>query len=161
MSDLLMPMPIQYEPKKKNRFFLRFPDDMIDVWKVQTVGAPTIDQNSVPIEYLNTKTYVVGKFEWQPIDITFLDPIGPSTAQQLIEWIRLHSESITGRQGYAAGYMKTITLTPVDPTGVEVSKWLLQNCLVTNFQADSFDQGDDGLIMPSITVQPQRCLLLY
>lgn len=161
MADLLVPMPIQYEPKRKNRFFLRFPDNMIDVWKVQTVGAPTIDQNSVTIEYLNTKRYVVGKFEWQTLDITFLDPIGPSTSQQLMEWVRLHSESLTGRQGYAAGYMKTLTLEPIDPTGIVVSKWILENCMITNFSADGFDQGDDGLTMPSITVQPQRCVLVY
>jgi hypothetical protein len=27
--------------------------------------------------------------------------------QAIMEWVRLHSESITGRQGYAAGYKET------------------------------------------------------
>ena len=27
-----------------------------------------------------------------------------------MEWVRLHSESVTGRQGYAAGYKKDIEL---------------------------------------------------
>jgi hypothetical protein len=40
------------------------------------------------------------------------------TASQFMEWVRLHSESITGRQGYAAGYKRPVELEMLDPTGV-------------------------------------------
>ncbi len=38
------------------------------------------------------------------MQVTFKDPIGPSASQALMEWFRLHAESVTGRMGYAAGY---------------------------------------------------------
>ena len=60
------------------------------------------------IPFLNTETYVIGRFNWNPISVTFRDPIGPSATQALMEWVRLHSESVTGRQGYAAGYKKDV-----------------------------------------------------
>jgi hypothetical protein len=39
-----------------------------------------------------------------------------------MEWVRLHSESISGRQGYAAGYKRPVELEMFDPTGVVIEK---------------------------------------
>jgi hypothetical protein len=58
----------------------------------------------------NTSTWVLGRFTWESIDVVFRDPIGPSATQAIMEWVRLHSESITGRQGYAAGYKDLLNL---------------------------------------------------
>ena len=58
------------------------------------------------IPFLNTSTYVVGRYNWETIQVTLRDPIGPSASQAVMEWVRLHSESVTGRQGYAAGYKR-------------------------------------------------------
>jgi hypothetical protein len=46
--------------------------------------------------------------------VVFRDPIGPSATQAIMEWVRLHSESITGRQGYAAGYKRPVELEMLD-----------------------------------------------
>ena len=111
MADLLMKMPIPYEPKRQNRFILRFPSSLgINEWFVESSARPHIVINPVPIPFLNTETYVAGKFTWQTIPAVFRDPIGPSAAQALMEWVRLHAESVTGRMGYAAGYKKDIDL---------------------------------------------------
>ena len=105
MADLLMKMPVPYEPKRQNRFILRFPSSLgINEWFVQAASRPTITIGSTPIPFLNTETYVAGKFKWSSIQVTFIDPIGPSASQALMEWVRLHAESVTGRMGYASGY---------------------------------------------------------
>ena len=80
---------------------------------------------SVAIPFLNTETYVAGKFAWEEITVKFRDPIGPSASQAVMEWIRLCAESVTGRMGYAAGYKKNVDLEMLDPTGVVVEKWIL------------------------------------
>ena len=127
MANLLMKMPVPYEPKKQNRFILRFPSSLgINEWFVISTKRPTMTINEVEIPFLNTSTYVAGRFNWETIDVTFKDPIGPSAAQALMEWVRLHAESVTGRMGYAAGYKKDIELEMLDPTGVVVEKWILQ-----------------------------------
>ena len=44
MADLLMKMPFQYEPKRKNRFILTFPSSLgINSWYVESASRPTID----------------------------------------------------------------------------------------------------------------------
>jgi len=162
MADLLMKMPLPYEPKRKNRFILRFPSSLgINEWYVESTKRPSIKINSVAIPFLNTETYVAGKFNWDTINVTFRDPIGPSAAQALMEWVRLHAESVTGRMGYAAGYKKDIDLELLDPTGVVVEKWILQGTFLSGVDFQDLNYGQDGLATINATLRPDRCILVY
>ena len=162
MADMLMRMPVPYEPLRKNRFILRFPDELgIQEWWVSTTSRPKYTSEETKIDFLNTSTYVVGRFTWESISVTFRDPIGPSATQALMEWVRLHSESVTGRMGYAAGYKKDIDLEMLDPTGVAVEKWILQGTFLTDVNFDSLGYSDDALATISATLRPDRCILVY
>ena len=157
-----MKMPIPYEPKKKNRFILRFPSSLgINEWYVESTSRPNISIGSVEIPFLNTSTYVAGRFVWNTINVTFRDPIGPSAAQALMEWTRLHAESVTGRMGYAAGYKKDIDLEMLDPTGVVVEKWILQGTFLTDVNFNDLSYGDEGIANIAATLRPDRCILVY
>ena len=162
MADLLMRMPVPYEPLRKNRFILRFPDELgIQEWWVSTTSRPKYTSDEVAIPFLNTETYVIGRFRWESISVTFRDPIGPSATQALMEWVRLHSESVTGRQGYAAGYKKDVELEMLDPTGVVVEKWILEQCMITKSAWDGVSYSDDKLAGLDVTLQMDRCILVY
>jgi hypothetical protein len=162
MADLLMKMPLQYEPKRQNRFILSFPNSLgINSWYVESTTRPKIKIAEVPIPFLNTETYVAGKFNWESMDVTFRDPIGPSASQALMEWVRLHAESVTGRMGYAAGYKKDLTLEMLDPTGVAVEKWLLIGTFLTGVDFDSLSYDSDKLVTVKATLRPDRCILVY
>ena len=162
MADLLMKMPIPYEPKRQNRFILRFPTTLgINEWFVESTARPHITINPVEIPFLNTSTYVAGRFTWGTINVKFRDPIGPSASQALMEWVRLHAESVTGRMGYAAGYKKDIDLEMLDPTGVVIEKWSLIQCFLTDVDFGSVGYTDDGLADISLTLRPDYCVLLY
>ena len=79
---MFRPVPVEQEPKRNNRFVLEFPTELgIESFLVQTSGKPTIEINETEIPYMNTFTYVAGKYKWAPIDIEFIDVIGPSTTQ--------------------------------------------------------------------------------
>ena len=162
MADLLMKMPIPYEPKKKNRFIMRFDSSLgINEWYVESTSRPQVTIGAVEIPFLNTSTYVAGRFVWNTINVTFRDPIGPSAAQALMEWARLHAESVTGRMGYAAGYKKDIDLEMLDPTGVVVEKWILQGTFLTDVNFNDLSYGDEGIANIAATLRPDRCILVY
>ena len=58
---------------------MSFPSSLgINSWYVESFSRPQISINPVPIPFLNTETYVAGKFNWNTINVTFRDPIGPS-----------------------------------------------------------------------------------
>lgn len=162
MSDMLTKMPLYYEPLKNNRWIMRFPSDLgINEWTLVSASRPHITQNSKEIQFLNTSTYVLGRYTWASINVTLRDPIGPSASQAVMEWVRLHSESITGRQGYAAGYKRDIELEMLDPTGVVVQKWILKNCFITDANFGNLSYSDDEIAQITLTIQPDYCVLCY
>jgi len=160
MADMFRPVPVEQEPKRKNRFALEFPTELgIESYLVQTSAKPTITIGSTEIPYMNTSTWVAGRYKWEPMDIQFIDVIGPSTTQKIMEWVRLHAESATGRMGYAIGYKKNLVLKALDGPGAEVEKWTLIGCLITSASFDDYDYAADDLATVKITIQPDRCLL--
>ena len=162
MADLLMKMPTPYEPKRKNRFILTFPSSLgINSWYVESTSRPQVTIGATEIPFLNTSTFVAGRFNWNTINVTFRDPIGPSAAQALMEWVRLHAESVTGRMGYAAGYKKNVDLEMLDPTGVVVEKWILEGTIITKVGWGNVAYNDDKLADFDVTLQPDRCILVY
>jgi hypothetical protein len=162
MADLLMRMPIPYEPKKQNRFILRFPSPLgIQEWYVKSASRPKYTSEETEIQFLNTSTFVVGRFKWETISVTFRDPIGPSATQALMEWVRLHSESVTGRQGYAAGYKKDIELEMLDPSGVVIEKWILQGTMLNDVDFGSLDYSTSEIAEITATLRFDRAISVF
>jgi len=159
-GEMIRGIPFEYEPKRINRFFAEFADELgIEVWKVQKFKRPSMKINSVEINFMNERNYVAGRYNWDSMSVTFLDPIGPSTSQQLMEWVRLHAESLTGRMGYAAGYKKNILLKALDPAGIEVEKWFLEQCQIVSIDFGDNSYDEDALTNITLELQPWRCIL--
>lgn len=162
MSDLLVKAPLVYEPLRKNRWLLRFPSDLgIQEWWCASAARPKMQQEETEIPFLNTSTYVVGRYKWETMEVTLRDPIGPSASQAVMEWVRLHSESVTGRQGYAVGYKRDLELEMLDPTGVSVQKWILKNAMLTNADFGSLEYNSSDLATISITLRFDYAILAY
>jgi len=162
MADLLMKMPIPYEPKRENRWILRFPSSLgINEWYVESTARPKLTIQSKEIEFLTTSTFVAGRFKWDPLQVKFRDPIGPSASQAVMEWIRLCAESVTGRMGYAAGYKKNVDLEMLDPTGVVVEKWILEGTFLLGYDGGSLAYNSDNIAGITCSMQMDRCILVY
>ena len=74
--SLLIRVPDQYEPLRKNRYLVRFPADLgIAEWWVRSASRPSLDINNVEVPFMNTSNYVSGRFKWDTLTITFIDPV--------------------------------------------------------------------------------------
>ena len=161
-GDLLLNMPLKFEPLRKNRWVVRFPSDLgISEWMLQSAARPSINQNSVEIPFINTSTYVVGRYKWEDLQVVFRDPIAPSASQALMEWIRLITESVTGRQGYAAGYKRDIEIEMLDPGGVSVQKWICKHAWISKSDFGSLAYNDEGLADITATLVMDYAVLAY
>jgi hypothetical protein len=145
MAELLEPQDIMFtpfEPKLKNRFIMQI--DGINAYLIKTMNRPSLESDEVILEHMNVTRYVKGKSRWQPLDITLYDPIVPSAAQQVHEWILLHHESTTGRDGYSDFYKKNITFNVLGPVGDVVEEWELKGAYIqsANFGDLAFDTSD-------------------
>lgn len=160
--DLLLRTPLEFEPLRKNRFLLRFPSDLgIQEWWVSNAARPSITMGETEIPFLNTSSWVVGRYKWEQMSVTLKDPIGPSASQAVMEWVRLASESVTGRQGYAVSYMRDLVLEMLDPTGTAVSQWILKSCMPVSVSFGDLSYDDDSLATIEITFRPHYCILSF
>ena len=149
-----------FEPKQANRFIMYI--DGIPSYEIKGVGAVQVQQGTVRLNHINVQRYVKGVTTWQPIQFTLFDPITPSGAQAAMEWVRLHHESVTGRDGYSDFYQKDLTFDVLGPVGDIVSEWVIKGAFITdvNFGDYSWDTTDTAVNI-TMTVQPDYCVLNF
>jgi len=149
-----------FEPKQKNRFILFV--DGFPAYIMKGVGAVSVTQGAVALNHINVQRYVKGKTVWNTIDFTLFDPITPSGAQAVMEWVRLHHESVTGRDGYSDFYKKDLTINVLGPVGDIVSAWTLKGCFIkdANFGEYNWDTENTAQNI-TMTLTPDYCVLEY
>jgi hypothetical protein len=163
MAELLNPTEIFYtafEPKVQNRHILYC--DGIPSFIIKKVARPTLTQAAKELDHINIKTFYKGKSVWGTVAMELYDPIVPSGAQAVMEWVRLHHESVTGRDGYQDFYKKDLTINVLGPVGDKVEEWTLKGAFITSAAFGELDWSNDGdALMISLEVQPDYCILQY
>ena len=162
MAELLDPSEIMFtpfEPKTKNRYIMYL--EGIPSYLIKTANRPSITFEEVELNHINVKRYVKGKGAWEPIEITLFDPVVPSGAQAVMEWVRLHKESVTGRDGYSDFYKKDITINMLGPVGDIVEEWTLKGAYVqaANFGEMSWESNEPADI--TVTIQYDYAILQF
>jgi hypothetical protein len=140
-----------WEPKRQHQFILEL--DGIPAYLIKASGKPSITNTAVELDMINVKRYVAGKHSWDTITMTLYDAIVPSGAQAVMEWVRLHHESATGRDGYSSFYKKEIRLHQLSPLGEVIEEWILKGAFITSAGFGSFDWSQDAVQEIELTIQ--------
>lgn len=157
--DVTSMIPNKFEPKRKNRWVLMI--EGIDAYILKTAARPQISTEEVAIPFINSTRYLAGKTTFGQMNVTLHDPIAPSGAQQVMEWVRLHFESVSGRSGYADFYKRDIQLKMLDPVGTVIELWDIKGAFImeANFNEVSYEDGAPVEI--SLTLRYDNCVLQY
>ena len=131
-----------FEPKLKHRYLFQI--DGIPAYLIKTANRPQVTFEEVTLEHMNVKRYVKGKGAWAEMTMTLYDPVVPSAAQAVMEWLRLSHESVTGRDGYSDFYKKDVTFNVLGPVGDKIEEWTLKGAFIqsANFGDMAFDVSD-------------------
>ena len=148
-----------YEPKLKNRFIMDI--DGIPAYTIKTAQRPQITFEEVTLEHMNITRYVKGKGRWQQLQITLYDPIVPSAASAVIDWIRLHHESATGRDGYSDFYKKNINFQVLGPVGDIIEKWTLNGAFIADASFGDMDVASSDPIEITLTLRYDYAILEF
>jgi len=153
-------LPNKFEPKRKNRWI--FALEGIDSYLIKTANRPTITISEQTVSYMNSKRYLAGNGSFDALSLTLHDPIAPSGAQQVMEWVRTHWESVSGRAGYADFYKRDAQLKLVDPVGTVIELWDIKGCFITSAGFSDLSYEDDGAFMEiSLSLRFDNCVLQY
>jgi len=132
----------QFEPKVQNRFIMYM--DGIPTYMIKGLTGLGFNQEEIVLNHINTYRKVKGKLKWNDLTMTLFDPITPSGAQAVMEWTRLHHESVTGRDGYSDFYKKDLVIDIVGPVGDIVSEWVIKGAFIKSAEFGDLDYDNDA-----------------
>jgi hypothetical protein len=149
-----------FEPKQQNRFILYV--DGIPSYTIKAVSPVTLTQDEVVLNHINVYRKVKGKSKWSNITMTLFDPITPSGAQAVMEWVRLHHESVTGRDGYSDFYKKDLTIDILGPVGDIVSEWVIKGAFIVNANFGEYNWDNESAAQNlTVEVAMDYCVLNF
>ena len=149
-----------FEPKQPNRFIMYV--DGFPSYIIKAISAVTFEQGEVVLNHINVYSKVKGKTKWSDLTMTLFDPITPSGAQATMEWLRLHHESVTGRDGYSDMYKKDLTINILGPVGDIVSEWVIKGAFIKggNFGEYNWDT-ENAAVNLSLSIGMDYCVLNF
>ena len=162
MAELIDPQDIMFtpfEPKVQNRFIMEI--DGIPAYMIKTAQRPQIQFDEVVLEHMNVTRYVKGKGKWQPLQITLYDPVVPSAAQAVMEWVRLHHESVTGRDGYSDFYKKDVTFNVLGPVGDKIEEWTLKGTYIADAQFGDLNFASSDPVEITLSLRYDYAILQF
>ena len=153
-------LPNKFEPKRQFRWV--FAIEGVDSFLMKTAARPQMQFTELAIPFINSYRYLSGRMQFQTMQITLYDPIAPSGAQQVMEWIRTHYESVSGRAGYADFYKRDIQIKMLDPIGTVVELWDMKGAMITtaNFQTLTYE-NENAPVTVDLTLRYDNCVLQY
>lgn len=156
VTDML---PNKFEPKRQHRWV--FALEGIDSYLVSKASRPTFTGGEITIPWINSTRYLAKKFTFGTISVSLHDPIAPSGAQQVMEWLRTHQEMVSGRAGYADFYKRDCQLKMLDPVGTVVELWDFKGAFITTANYNTVDYGSDEIMKIELTLRFDNCVLQF
>lgn len=149
-------------PKLKYRFrvtmlggFAGEPDARVLTQNVMTVDRPTYNTEEVVLDSYNSKVYIQGKHNWEPINLAVRDDISNAVSRLVGAQIQRqlnHFQQTTPAAGN--DYKFDMQVEVLDGTNAGASEvWFLEGCYLQNVAYDSNDYSVSEPLMITMTVR--------
>lgn len=157
------------EPKRKYRFRVIL-GNKLKPYIVTKIKNPAMKISETPHKFLNHTFYYPGRAEWDPIDISFVDPGGDmdTTAQLLIQagasGYRTPDTEAANKNGFTkyAATEKGVGNVVIEQLGVAsknhtnlvpIGQWELSNAFFTNITWGDYDYNGEEMLECSCTIR--------
>ena len=162
MANLIDPTEMMFtafEPKVKNRYV--FYVDGLPSYLIRKAARPKIANGDVTLKHINNERHLKGRSTWETISLELYDPIVPSGAQAVMEWVRLHHESVTGRDGYSDFYKKDLRLNALGPVGDKVEEWTIKGAWISAATFGDMDWATEDALNIELTIKYDYAILQF
>lgn len=156
------------EPKRKYRFRCILANN--DAYTIKTVKNPSVKISETPHKFLNHTFYYPGRAEWDPIDVTFVDPQNPDQTMRLYNRLQAMGyaapkDEVKAMSGFtkfastvALGDIKIQALGPYnlkygDTTLDIIGEWSLVNSFFTNISWGDYSYDSEDMLELSTTIR--------
>jgi hypothetical protein len=150
-----------WEPKYANRFIMQLAGTNIPAYLVKAAARPTITNGEIVLDHINIDRKVKGKSRWSDVSISIYDPITSEGAQAVMEWVRFHHESLTGRDGYSTDYKRDLEFYSLSALGEKIENWTLKGAFISDANFGNMDWGTEEAMMIELTLKYDYAILQY
>jgi hypothetical protein len=158
---------VTLEPKRAYRFRCLLADN--DAYTIKTVKNPTVKISETPHKFLNHTFYYPGRAEWDPVDVTFVDPANPDQTLRLYnKLISMGYASPTDSEAALSGFTKSAATVAIGDVRIQalgpaggatdttldvIGQWFLKNAFFTNISWGDFSYDSEDMIELSTTIR--------
>jgi hypothetical protein len=129
---------------------------------IKAVSGMGFAQDEIMLNHINIYRKIKGKLKWNDLTLTLFDPITPSGAQAVMEWVRLHHESVTGRDGYSDFYKKDVKIEILGPVGDIVSEWIVKGAFIKSAEFGEYNWDNEAAAQNlTLVLGMDYCILNY
>tara|TARA_R100000808_G_C2069983_1_gene97911 strand:+ start:48 stop:593 length:546 start_codon:yes stop_codon:yes gene_type:complete len=160
-SDSLSP-----EPKRSFRWTFTLGTGIagatIQTYFVKTVQKPSFAVTSIPHQFVQHTFYYPGRLTWNPVDVTFVDPVDPDTSTILANIVADSGYRIPSDPQVALESMSkrefiqnvgTPTIQQIDAEGIPIETWTLHNAFVESLNFGDLSYEADELVVLAMTLR--------
>ena len=150
-----------WEPKYANRFIMQLAGTNIPAYLIKAAARPSMTNGEIVLDHINVDRKVKGKSRWNDVSITLYDPITSEGAQNVMEWVRFHHESLTGRDGYSSDYKRNIEFYALSALGEKIENWTLQGAFISEANFGQMDWGTEEAVTIELSLKYDYAILQY
>ena len=154
------------EPKRQFRWIFNLGTGVagatIQSYFCKSVKKPSFAVSSIPHQYVQHTFHYPGRLTWNPVDVTFVDPVVPDTSAILANIVaesgyRIpvdpEEATISMSKGSFVNNVGTPVIQQLDADGQVIETWTLYNAFVTSLDFGALDYSVDELVVISMTLQ--------
>ena len=155
---------VSTEPKRSFRWFFTLSGDggTIETYAVKTVKKPSFSVSEVPHQYVAHTFYYPGRVTWNPVDVTFVDPVAPDHSAIISNLFvdagyNIPREEEIARKSFSklkfTTSVGTPTISQIDAEGRVVEEWQLVNSFFTSIDYGQLDYSSEDMVINSVTIR--------
>jgi len=158
---------VSVEPKRAFRWFLTLAgtidaNDKLETYAIKTVKKPSFSVSEVPHQYVAHTFYYPGRVTWNPVDITFVDPVLPDQSAVITNMFVKAGYNVPKNQqialnsfskGKYVAAVGTPRITQIDAEGQAIEEWTLNNCFFTSIDYGQLDYSSEEMVINSVTLR--------
>ena len=155
------------EPKRAFRYFFSLesnadPTSKIETYAIKSVKKPSFTVSEVPHQYVAHTFYYPGRVTWNPIDITFVDPVIPDQSAVITNMFVRGGYSVPKQEAESRGsfskgkYVDSVgtpKIQQIDADGAIIETWTLNNAFITTIDYGQLDYSSEDLVILSVTLR--------
>ena len=157
------------EPKRQFRYYFSLgggpaagPDEKIETYAVKTVKKPSFSVSEVPHQFVAHTFYYPGRVTWNPIDVTFVDPVAPDHSAAISNLFVKAGYNVPKTEAAAlASFSKNKfylsvgdpQIVQIDAEGLLIERWTLNNAFFTTIDFGQLDYASEDMVINSVTLR--------